>query len=138
MIGACVRGARGQRVDRRSGGRSACRSDVLENVVSKAAAPRDRFDRKRPSVRDLRRLRGVPAITGSSSRNTKASSRGSRRSTRALIRRRAGPPRRGPGGGAKVDDIVPLFDEGGALKVTPDERYEALPRASRRNRACST
>jgi len=29
-------------------------------------------------------------------------------------------------GGANVDDIVHWFDEGGALKVTPDERSEAL------------
>jgi hypothetical protein len=29
-------------------------------------------------------------------------------------------------GGANVDDIVHWFDEGGALKITPDERSEAL------------
>src|SRR5439155_507013 len=43
-----------------------------------------------------------------------------------LIRRAAGRTFEGRVGGANVDDIVHWFDEGGALKITPDERSEAL------------
>src|SRR5205807_373979 len=43
-----------------------------------------------------------------------------------LIRRAAGRTFEGRVGGANVDDIVHWFDEGGALKVTPEERSEAL------------
>ena len=43
-----------------------------------------------------------------------------------LIRRAAGKTFEGRVGGANVDDIVHWFDEGGALKISADERAETV------------
>src|SRR3989440_8591510 len=47
-----------------------------------------------------------------------------------LIRRAAGKTFEARVGGANVDDIVHWFDEGGALKISSDERSEACLKRS--------
>src|SRR5216683_3262769 len=94
-----------KRVDRRSGVSQRLPISVLDNVLSNAA---------------------LPAITGKLELEYEGELQGSETIAKDLIRRAAGRTFEGRVGGANVDDIVHWFDEGGALKITPDERSEAL------------
>src|SRR3989441_6606241 len=66
----------------------------------------------------------LPAITGKLELEYEGELQGPESIAKALIRRAAGKTFEGRVGGANVDDIVHWFDEGGALKISMDERSE--------------
>jgi magnesium chelatase subunit I len=115
-----------KRVDRRSGVSQRLPISVLDNVVSNAER-RTIVTKERtvvPRVSDV--YAALPAITGKLELEYEGELQGAETIAKDLIRRAAGRTFEGRVGGANVDDIVHWFDEGGALKVTPDERSEAL------------
>src|SRR5207247_9044291 len=66
----------------------------------------------------------LPAITGKLELEYEGELQGSEVIAKDLIRRAAGKTFEARVGGANVDDIVHWFDEGGALKISVDERAE--------------
>ena len=119
--------ARGdKRVDKRSGVSQRLPISVLENVVSNAER-RATVNREKtivPRVSDV--YAAVPAITGKLELEYEGELQGADVIARELIRRAAGATFGDRAGGANVDDIVHWFDEGGALKVSHDERSDTL------------
>jgi magnesium chelatase subunit I len=119
--------ARGdKRVDKRSGVSQRLPISVLENVVSNAER-RATVNREKavvPRVSDV--YAAIPAITGKLELEYEGELQGGETIARELIKRAAGATFSDRAGGANVDDIVHWFDEGGALKVSHDERSDAL------------
>src|SRR5881396_2482133 len=115
-----------KRVDRRSGVSQRLPISVLDNVLSNAERRTIASKEKNvvPRISDV--YAALPAITGKLELEYEGELQGSETIAKDLIRRAAGRTFEGRVGGANVDDIVHWFDEGGALKVTPDERSEAL------------
>src|SRR6266568_1401710 len=115
-----------KRVDRRSGVSQRLPISVLDNVLSNAERRTIVTKEKTvvPRISDV--YAALPAITGKLELEYEGELQGSETIAKDLIRRAAGRTFEGRVGGANVDDIVHWFDEGGALKVTPDERSEAL------------
>src|SRR5690242_8922612 len=115
-----------KRVDRRSGVSQRLPISVLDNVVSNAERRTILTKEKMvvPRISDV--YAALPAITGKLELEYEGELQGSETIAKDLIRRAAGSTFEGRVGGANVDDIVHWFDEGGALKITPDERSEAL------------
>ena len=115
-----------KRVDRRSGVSQRLPISVLDNVLSNAERRSILTKEKAvvPRVSDV--YAALPAITGKLELEYEGELQGSETIAKDLVRRAAGRTFEGRVGGANVDDIVHWFDEGGALKVTPDERSEAL------------
>jgi len=115
-----------KRVDRRSGVSQRLPISVMDNVVSnaerRAIATKERA--VVPRVSDV--YAALPAITGKLELEYEGELQGAETIAKDLIRRAAGKTFEARVGGANVDDIVHWFDEGGALKVSPDERSEAL------------
>jgi magnesium chelatase subunit I len=99
---------------------------VLDNVVSNAERRTILTKEKTtvPRISDV--YAALPAITGKLELEYEGELQGSETVAKDLIRRAAGKTFEGRVGGANVDDIVHWFDEGGALKITPDERSESL------------
>src|SRR6267143_1569782 len=115
-----------KRVDRRSGVSQRLPISVLESVVSNAER-RTIITKERavvPRVSDV--YAALAAITGKLELEYEGELQGAEAIAKDLIRRAAGKTFEARVGGANVDDIVHWFDEGGALKITPDERSEAL------------
>jgi len=115
-----------KRVDRRSGVSQRLPISVLENVVSNAER-RTLATRERavvPRVSDL--YAAIPSITGKLELEYEGELQGPEIIAKDLIRRAAGRVFDARVGGANVDDIVHWFDEGGALKISTDERSEAM------------
>ncbi|MGH7671510.1 MAG: magnesium chelatase [Gemmatimonadales bacterium] len=115
-----------KRVDRRSGVSQRLPISVMDNVVSNAER-RTIATKERavvPRVSDV--YAALPAITGKLELEYEGELQGAETIAKDLIRRAAGHTFETRVGGANVDDIVHWFDEGGALKITPDERSEAL------------
>jgi magnesium chelatase subunit I len=115
-----------KRVDRRSGVSQRLPISVLDSVVSNAER-RTITTKERavvPRVSDV--YAALPAITGKLELEYEGELQGAEAIAKDLIRRAAGKTFEARVGGANVDDIVHWFDEGGALKITPDERSEAL------------
>jgi len=115
-----------KRVDRRSGVSQRLPISVLESVVSNAER-RTIVTKERavvPRVSDV--YAALAAITGKLELEYEGELQGSEAIAKDLIRRAAGKTFEARVGGANVDDIVHWFDEGGALKITPDERSESL------------
>jgi len=113
-------------VDRRSGVSQRLPISVLDNVVSNAER-RTITTKERtvvPRVSDV--YAALPAITGKLELEYEGELQGAETIAKDLIRRAAGRTFDERVGGANVDDIVHWFDEGGALKIAPDERSEAL------------
>ena len=113
-----------KRVDRRSGVSQRLPISLLENVVSNAER-RAVVTREKgvvPRVSDL--YAALPAITGKLELEYEGELQGAGAIAQDLIRRAAGATFTARVGGANVDDIVHWFDEGGALKITADERSE--------------
>jgi magnesium chelatase subunit I len=113
-------------VDRRSGVSQRLPISVLDSVVSNAER-RTIVTKERavvPRVSDV--YAALPAITGKLELEYEGELQGAEAIAKDLIRRAAGKTFEARVGGANVDDIVHWFDEGGALKITPDERSEAL------------
>ena len=115
-----------KRVDRRSGVSQRLPISVLDNVVSNAERRTIATKEKTivPRISDV--YAALPAITGKLELEYEGELQGSEIVAKDLIRRAAGRTFEGRVGGANVDDIVHWFDEGGALKVTADERSESL------------
>src|SRR5205809_556 len=115
-----------KRVDRRSGVSQRLPISVLDNVLSNAERRTILTKEKTvvPRISDV--YAALPAITGKLELEYEGELQGSETIAKDLIRRAAGRTFEGRVGGANVDDIVHWFDEGGALKITPDERSEAL------------
>ena len=115
-----------KRVDRRSGVSQRLPISVLDNVLSNAERRTIQTKEKHvvPRISDV--YAALPAITGKLELEYEGELQGSETIAKDLIRRAAGRTFEGRVGGANVDDIVHWFDEGGALKITPDERSEAL------------
>ncbi|HEV8303807.1 MAG TPA: magnesium chelatase [Gemmatimonadales bacterium] len=115
-----------KRVDRRSGVSQRLPISVMDNVVSnaerRAIATKERA--VVPRVSDV--YAALPAITGKLELEYEGELQGAETIAKDLIRRAAGKTFEARVGGANVDDIVHWFDEGGALKISPDERSEAL------------
>jgi len=115
-----------KRVDRRSGVSQRLPISVLDSVISNAER-RTILTKERsvvPRVSDV--YAALPAITGKLELEYEGELQGAEAIAKDLIRRAAGKTFEARVGGANVDDIVHWFDEGGALKITPDERSEAL------------
>jgi magnesium chelatase subunit I len=113
-----------KRVDRRSGVSQRLPISLLENVVSNAER-RALVTREKgavPRVSDL--YAALPAITGKLELEYEGELQGAGAIAQDLIRRAAGATFAARVGGANVDDIVHWFDEGGALKISADERSE--------------
>src|SRR5437870_1445081 len=115
-----------KRVDRRSGVSQRLPISVLDNVLSNAERRTIITKEKTvvPRISDV--YAALPAITGKLELEYEGELQGAETIAKDLIRRAAGRTFEGRVGGANVDDIVHWFDEGGALKITPDERSEAL------------
>src|SRR2546426_65464 len=113
-----------KRVDRRSGVSQRLPISVLENVVSNAERRSIVTKEKTvvPRVSDV--YAALPAITGKLELEYEGELQGPEVIAKDLIRRAAGKTFEARVGGANVDDIVHWFDEGGALKISMDERSE--------------
>ena len=75
-----------------------------------------------PRVSDV--YAALPAITGKLELEYEGELQGAEVIAKDLVRRAAGKTFEARVGGANVDDIVHWFDEGGALKISVDERAE--------------
>jgi magnesium chelatase subunit I len=115
-----------KRVDKRSGVSQRLPISVLENVVSNAERRTITTKDKAvvPRVSDV--YAALPAITGKLELEYEGELQGAEVIAKELIRRAAGRTFESRVGGANVDDIVHWFDEGGALKISADERAEAV------------
>src|SRR6267154_1804647 len=113
-----------KRVDRRSGVSQRLPISVLENVVSNAERRTVTTKEKTvvPRISDI--YAALPAITGKLELEYEGELQGPESIAKDLIRRAAGKTFEARVGGANVDDIVHWFDEGGALKISMDERSE--------------
>jgi magnesium chelatase subunit I len=112
-------------VDRRSGVSQRLPISVLENVVSNAERRTVTTKEKTvvPRISDI--YAALPAITGKLELEYEGELQGPESIAKDLIRRAAGKTFEARVGGANVDDIVHWFDEGGALKISMDERSES-------------
>src|SRR5438309_475425 len=99
---------------------------VLENVISNAERRTITTKEKTvvPRVSDV--YAALPAITGKLELEYEGELQGPEAIAKDLIRRAAGKTFAAHVGGANVDDIVHWFDEGGALKISTDERAETV------------
>jgi magnesium chelatase subunit I len=115
-----------KRVDKKSGVSQRLPISVLENVVSNAERRAITTKEKAvvPRVSDV--YAALPAITGKLELEYEGELQGADTVAKDLIKRAAGDTFEARVGGANVDDIVHWFDEGGALKISPDERSETL------------
>ncbi len=115
-----------KRVDRRSGVSQRLPISVLENVISNAERRTIATKEKTvvPRVSDV--YAALPAITGKLELEYEGELQGAEAIAKDLIRRAAGKTFAARVGGANVDDIVHWFDEGGALKISTDERAETV------------
>jgi magnesium chelatase subunit I len=113
-----------KRVDRRSGVSQRLPISVLENVISNAErrAITQGEPRVVPRVSDV--YAATPAITGKLELEYEGELQGGDTIARELIRRSAGRVLEERCGGADLTRIVTWFDQGGALKVSGDERAE--------------
>jgi magnesium chelatase subunit I len=113
-----------KRVDRRSGVSQRLPISVLENVASNAERRTITTKEKTvvPRISDI--YAALPAITGKLELEYEGELQGPESIAKDLIRRAAGKTFEARVGGANVDDIVHWFDEGGALKLSMDERSE--------------
>src|SRR5216117_3668706 len=113
-----------KRVDRRSGVSQRLPISVIENVVSNAERRTVTTKEKTvvPRISDI--YAALPAITGKLELEYEGELQGPEVIAKDLIRRAAGKTFESRVGGANVDDIVHWLDEGGALKISLDERSE--------------
>jgi magnesium chelatase subunit I len=113
-----------KRIDRRSGVSQRLPISVLENVVSNAEQRTLMTREKRavPRVSDV--YAALPSITGKIELEYEGELQGADVIARDLVRRAAGKTFEERAGGADCDAIVRWFDEGGALKVSQNERAD--------------
>jgi len=113
-----------KRVDKRSGVSQRLPISALENAVSNAERRAVALGEKRvvPRVSDV--YAAVPSITGKLELEYEGELQGGDTIARDLIRRAAGRVMEERMGGADLGKIVGWFDQGGALKVSGDERTD--------------
>ncbi len=113
-----------KRVDKRSGVSQRLPISVLESVVSNAERRAVAHGSRRvvPRVSDV--YPAIPSITGKLELEYEGELQGGETIARELIRRAAGRVLDERLGGADFSRIVAWFDQGGALKVSGDERAE--------------
>jgi magnesium chelatase subunit I len=113
-----------KRVDKRSGVSQRLPISVLENTVSNAERRTLACGEERivPRVSDV--YAATPSITGKLELEYEGELQGADAIARELIRRAAGKVMDARLGGADTSPIVQWFDQGGALKVSGDERSE--------------
>jgi magnesium chelatase subunit I len=113
-----------KRIDKRSGVSQRLPISTLENAVSNAErrAVALHEDRVVPRVSDV--YAAVPSITGKLELEYEGELQGGDTIARDLIRRAAGRVMEERLGGADLGRIVAWFDQGGALKVSGDERAD--------------
>src|SRR5512143_599707 len=113
-----------KRVDRRSGVSQRLPISVLESVVSNAERRALALNERRavPRVSDV--YAATPAITGKLELEYEGELQGGDVIARELIRRAAGRVLEDRAGGADLGRVVAWFDQGGALKISGDERAE--------------
>jgi magnesium chelatase subunit I len=113
-----------KRVDKRSGVSQRLPISTLENAVSNAERRTVALgeDTVVPRVSDV--YAAVPSITGKLELEYEGELQGGDTIARDLIRRAAGRVLEERMGGADLSKIVAWFDQGGALKVSGDERSE--------------
>src|SRR3989338_6000899 len=114
-----------KRIDRRSGVSQRLPISVLENVVSNAEQRTLMTREKRavPRVSDV--YAALPSITGKIELEYEGELQGAETIAKDLVRRAAGKTFEERAGGTDCDSIVRWFDEGGALKVSLNERSDA-------------
>ncbi|GBD31573.1 MAG: magnesium chelatase [Gemmatimonadales bacterium] len=117
-----------KRIDRRSGVSQRLPISVLETVVSNAEqrAIVNREKKAVPRVSDV--YAALPSITGKIELEYEGELQGAGAIAKELIRRAAGKTFEDRAGGADCDTIVHWFDEGGALKVSDNERSDVCLR----------
>ncbi|UCF39998.1 MAG: magnesium chelatase [Gemmatimonadota bacterium] len=113
-----------KRIDRRSGVSQRLPISVLENVLSSAEQRSITLKEKQvvPRVTDV--YDALPAITGKIELEYEGELQGAETIAKDLVRRAAGNTFDARLGGADCDAIVEWFDQGGALKVSANERSD--------------
>jgi len=113
-----------KRVDRRSGVSQRLPITVLESVTSNAEqrAILTGEDHVVPRVSDV--YTALPSITGKIELEYEGELQGAEAIAKELVRRAAGKTFEDRAGGADCDAVVQWFDEGGALKVSQQERSD--------------
>jgi magnesium chelatase subunit I len=113
-----------KRIDKRSGVSQRLPISTLENAVSNAERRAVALgeDRVVPRVSDV--YAAVPSITGKLDLEYEGELQGGDTIARDLIRRASGRVMEERMGGADLGKVVAWFDQGGALKVSGDERSD--------------
>ena len=113
-----------KRIDRRSGVSQRVPISVVENVISNAEQRCIVTREKRvvPRISDV--YSALPSITGKIELEYEGELQGADTIARDLIRRAAGKTFEERIGNVDCDEIVEWFDQGGALKVSPNERAD--------------
>jgi magnesium chelatase subunit I len=113
-----------KRIDRGSGVSQRLPISVLENVLSSAEQRSIVLKEKQvvPRVSDV--YDALPAITGKIELEYEGELQGAETIAKDLVRRAAGNTFEARLGGADCDAIVEWFDQGGALKVSANERSD--------------
>ncbi|MGE5091815.1 MAG: magnesium chelatase, partial [Bacillota bacterium] len=121
-------GREDKRVDKRSGVSQRLPISVLENAISNAERRVTTLGEKEvvPRVSDV--YAAVPSITGKLELEYEGELQGGETIARELIRRAAGRTLQARLGDTDLLGIVTWFDQGGALKVSGDERSEVCLR----------
>ncbi|MDX2194755.1 MAG: magnesium chelatase [Gemmatimonadales bacterium] len=115
-----------KRIDRRSGVSQRLPISVLENAVS-SAERRAVLGGEREIVPRLGDIyAAAPSITGKIELEYEGELQGGEAIARELIRRAAGATLESRMGDIDLERVVEWFDKGGALKVRPDDRTDAL------------
>src|SRR6266581_1805124 len=97
--------------------------DFVAELIERVAFEAREDKRVDPRISDI--YAALPAITGKLELEYEGELQGPESIAKDLIRRAAGKTFESRVGGANVDDIVHWFDEGGALKISMDERSES-------------
>ncbi|KPJ96382.1 MAG: magnesium chelatase [Gemmatimonas sp. SG8_17] len=113
-----------KRVDRRSGVSQRLPISVTEQVVSNAEQRAILTKEKRVVARVSDVFSALPAITGKIELEYEGELQGAERVAHDLVVRAAGSTFESRAGGADCDEIVEWFEEGGALKISPNERAD--------------
>jgi magnesium chelatase subunit I len=113
-----------KRIDRRSGVSQRLPISVMENVVSNAEQRGILVKEHRVVTRVSDVYAAIPSITGKIELEYEGEMQGAETIARDLIARAAGTTFDGRAGGADFDAVINWFEQGGALKVSQNERSD--------------
>lgn len=113
-----------KRIDRRSGVSQRLPISVMENVVSNAEHRGILVKEHRVVTRVSDVYAAIPSITGKIELEYEGEMQGAETIARDLIARAAGSTFDGRAGGADFDAVINWFEQGGALKVSQNERSD--------------